>query len=182
MTHLSCLVLALSPGPDQFFDMEPMSTSTSSSSRTSWTSESNLPERGKPGTTLSTQPTTTRRGEILRAFWVWNGATAISGTCHFAVMLVPTPRTLVWPTYPSGAGLIQNYLWTVGRESAVGGLHGRQEPLRARRLDVVMWLVPPFRLDERCFFTFARQLTQTLLNSMTTHRQQGWTSWWWVIP
>ena len=31
------------------------------------------------------------------------------------------------------------------------GLHGRQGPWRARRLNALMWLVPPFWQDERDF-------------------------------
>ena len=55
-----------------------------------------------------------RRGQHL------NAATAISGTYHFAVMLAPTRRTLVWPSCPSGVGLILNHMEAVGLESAVG--------------------------------------------------------------
>ena len=42
--------------------------------------------------------------------------------------------------------------------------------LRVRRLGALMWLVPPFRLDERFFFSFAQQLSQTLLGSLPTGR------------
>ena len=113
VTPLSCLGLALSLGSDQLFDMGPMSTSMFSSSRTSWTSESDE-ARETPGTMRSTQSITARRDASY--FWSLNGGTAISATRHVAMMLVPTPRTLVWSTS------VWKALWV---------LHGRQGPLRA---------------------------------------------------
>ena len=62
------------------------------------------------------------------------------------------------------SGLIQNVLGTVGLGSAVGG----------RRLDALMWLVPPFRKDERIFLSFTRQLSQTLFDFITTHNGTLW--------
>ena len=83
------------------------------------------PGKGRTGTQSSTQP------NIPRALWGWTGATAISGRCHGSVMLALSRRTLIWPTYPSGAGLIQNYLGPpVGLESAVGSARTIRAPAR----------------------------------------------------
>ena len=47
-------------------------------------------------------------GEILRPFWGWHGATAIPGSCRFALMLSLIRRTQIWPSLRSGVGLIHN--------------------------------------------------------------------------
>ena len=94
-------------------DMRPISTSTCPSSHTSWTLESDSPWEGNswndaPNTAYhyETGGNSTR---ILGLEW----STAISGTSHFARMPAPTWRTLVWRSYHSGAGLIQNDLGLV---------------------------------------------------------------------
>ena len=161
-----------------------------------------VPERTSPktpGRMPSTQLVTTSPrdgGEIPRAFWGWHGATAISGACHFAVMLAPTRRTIVSPTSPSGAGLIQKYMEAVGwaphstkldvtyfsfwsgsdlRSCGFGKrdgrLHERQGPLRACRPDAV---VPPFMLDERVFPRLLSSCHRLFCRSCSlTHRQIG---------
>ena len=98
-----------------------MSTWTCSSSHTSWTSESGFPGEGNTWNDALNAADHGKTGEILRAFWGWNGATAVSGTCHFAMVLAFTRRTFVWPAYLSGV-LIQNDLMLVGHESEVGSL------------------------------------------------------------
>ena len=42
-----------------------------------------------------------RLGKSFVAFWFWNGATAMSGTCKFSVMLAPTRGSLALTIYPS---------------------------------------------------------------------------------
>ena len=69
-------------GFDQLFTMGAMSTAVSSSPLPSWSSESGLPGDYETG-------------GVLRAFCGWNLATAISGTCHFAMLLA---STLLWRT------------------------------------------------------------------------------------
>ena len=49
-----------------------------------------------------------------------DGATGISGSCRFAVMLSPKRRAQIWPTFPSCAGLVQHYMGAASLESAVG--------------------------------------------------------------
>ena len=83
----------------------------------------------------STLPLTTTE-ERLRKFWGWNTATAISVTCHFAVLLAPTRRTLVTPIYPAGVGLFRNDLETVEVRSEVGAT----TPVGL--IDALTWLVP----------------------------------------
>ena len=41
-------------------------------------------------------------GGILRDFWGWNRATAISGTCQVSMLLAPVRRSLVWPELALG--------------------------------------------------------------------------------
>ena len=52
---------------------------------------------------------------------------------------------------------------------------GEKGPLRARRLDALIWLVPLFRTDERVFFFFrwSAEVTDFLLSSMITHTDRS---------
>ena len=73
-------------------------------------------------------------------------------------------------------GMVYFFFWS-GTDPELWGLHGRQGRLRARRLDALLWPVPPSRLDESFFSSFALHLSQTLLSPMTTHRQTGRSFW-----
>ena len=116
-----------------------MSTLTCSSSRTSWT-RVRLHSLGK-GNTWNVALNTAFHFEtvkILCAFW----GNSNLGTCHFAMMLGPTRRTLV-------CGLIILLGWDcfhhdlefVVYESGLGDPHGRQKP---RRLDALICQCHPF--------------------------------------
>ena len=98
-------------------NMGSMSSSTCSSPRTSWTSEPDSWEGETTWNAAFNAAYLFETGEILRAFWSWNGATGIPGTCQFAMMLAPIRRTLVWLDHLSGVGRIQNDLGTVEYES-----------------------------------------------------------------
>ena len=79
----------------------------------------------------STQPITARQEKSFA-----------HGTCHFAVMLAPTRRTLVRLIYPSGVGLIQNDLGLVWYEREMGYMYdkGTCAPVV---LMLFIWVVPP---------------------------------------
>ena len=73
-----------------------MSTTASSSTR-SWSLESDWPGVVNTSNDALLAAYSFETGGLLRAFWGWNGATAIWGTCHFAMLLAPTQQTLVSP-------------------------------------------------------------------------------------
>ena len=77
-------------------------------------------------------------------------------------------------TFHFGVGLTQNYMGAVGLESAVEATGTGRVP--AHPSWCLMWVVPPFWLDDKFFLRVAQQMSQTLLSSMT-HRQKGRTSW-----
>ena len=59
-------------------------------------------------------------------------------------------------------GLIQNDLGLAGYVREVGADMDQGNPLRARRLDGLLWLLPPFLLDERVFsFALVRSMAVT---------------------
>ena len=89
----------------------------------SWTH----PGKRTLGTMRSTPPITTSQWHSV---WRWNGATAISGTCQFAMLLAPIRRAFVTPIYSSVVGLIQNDLGTVRYEYEVRAAWTTRAPAR----------------------------------------------------
>ena len=145
-----------------------MSTSTHPSSRTSWTSKSDLPWEGNTWNDAPNAACHHETGEILRAFCGWNGPTAISGTCHSAVLLAPT-RTLVWtdPELPEGRRFGERR----------GDHMDHKSPCAPVVLMFSCGWCHPFDWMRAFFFSTAQLQSQTLLSSMITHRQLGRTSW-----
>ena len=132
VTLLSWLVLALSRGSDQLFDMGPMSTSTCSAPRTSWTSESDFPGEA------NTENNPARILALERGHSNLGDMSFCDGAC----------------SHSADGGVACSSFWSgtdPGRPGDGGvawwGQHGRQGPLRACRPDALIWLVPPFRLD-----------------------------------
>ena len=74
-------------------------SSVDSSSRASFSSESDLLGRSNTWKVILDLVFRHMEGGILRKFWGWNGATAMSGTCEFSVLLAPVRRALVWPVF-----------------------------------------------------------------------------------
>ena len=68
------------------------STSTYSSLRTSFSSESDSPG-------VSDLSFHCKAGGVLREFWRLNEAAAISGTRQFSMLLASVRRTLAWPVF-----------------------------------------------------------------------------------
>ena len=77
-------------------------------------------------------------GEVSRAFWGWNAATAIAVSCF---SLSPIRRIQIWPTFSSGVGLIQSYAGAVGLDSTAGATW-TTGPLRDGRPHALTWILP----------------------------------------
>ena len=73
----------------------------SSSPHSSWTSGPDLPREA------DTWKGALNAAQHYETFWGSNGATAISGTCQFAVLLAPIRRALVTPVF---SGVIRNHV------------------------------------------------------------------------
>ena len=86
------------------FDLHPMSTTSScSSSRASFSSESDLRGKANNWNEIFNLAYHNEIGEIPRGVWCWNRATATSGTCQFSMMLAPRRCSLIWPIYPNAS-------------------------------------------------------------------------------